>query len=200
MHIEMLLEEPSTEAFLHGFLPRILPDTTSWRLIPFQGKSDLLSKLEDRLKGYAAWIPEDFRIVVLVDEDRENCQQLKAKMEAAAIAANLVTKSAAGDGAFTVLNRIAVEELEAWFLGDIEVLRSAYRGIPASLASRAQFRDPDAVAGGTWEALERVLQRAGHFSSGLRKIELARTMALHLNPDNNESRSFNYFINGLKSL
>lgn len=200
MHIEMLLEEPSAEAFLNGFLPRILPEATTWRLIPFQGKLDLLSKLENRLKGYAAWIPEDYRIVVLVDQDREDCKLLKEKMETAANAANLVTKSNARAGTFTVLNRIAIEELEAWFLGDIEGLRSAYSSVPASLGSRGKFRNPDMVPGGTWEALERVLQRAGHFKGGLRKIELARTMATHLNSDRNQSQSFQFFLKGIESL
>lgn len=200
MHIELLLEEPSAEAFFADFLPKITPEGMTWKLIPFQGKADLLSNLEKRLKGYAAWLPEDWRIVVLVDEDREDCTKLKAKLETAAKAAGLMTKSRAKKGSFTVLNRIAVEELEAWFLGDVEGLRAAYPGVPASLGSRENFRDPDAVPGGTWEALERVLQRAGYFQGGLGKIELARTMARHMEPTRNRSRSFQQFMKGMSAL
>jgi len=200
MHIELLLEEPSAGAFFANFLPKIVPEGMTWKLIPFQGKADLLSNLEKRLKGYAAWLPEDWRIVVLVDEDREDCTKLKAKLETAAKAAGLTTKSRAKRGSFTVLNRIAVEELEAWFLGDVEGLRAAYPGVPASLGSRENFRDPDAVPGGTWEALERVLQRAGHFQGGLGKIELARTMARHMEPTRNRSRSFQQFMKGMSAL
>jgi hypothetical protein len=199
MHIEFFLEEPSAEAFMRGFLPKLLPDST-WNPIVFQGKSDLLKNLESRLKGYKRWIPDDYRIVVLIDEDRADCRALKTKMEQAAAAAGLVTKTAAQGGQFTVLNRIAVEELEAWYIGDPQALASAYPGIPVSLGKKAKFRDPDAVAGGTWEALQRVLQRAGHFKGGIAKIELARAMAAHLEPARNRSRSFQQFLGGLASL
>jgi hypothetical protein len=91
--------------------------------------SQRLANLEKRLKGYAAWIPADWRIVVLVDEDREDCRRLKSKLEAAAAAAGLLTKTKARKTPFVVLNRIAVEELEAWFLGDVEALRTAYPGV-----------------------------------------------------------------------
>jgi hypothetical protein len=200
MHIELLLEEPSAEAFFADFLPKIVAEGTTWRLIPFQGKADLLANLGKRLKGYAAWLPDDWRIVVLVDEDREDCRRLKSKLEAAAIAAGLLTKTKARKAPFVVLNRIAVEELEAWFLGDVEGLCAAYPGVSASVGSRENFRDPDAVSGGTWEALERVLQRAGHFQGGLGKIELARTMAKHMEPSRNRSLSFKCFMEGMAAL
>lgn len=200
MHIEMLLEEPSAEAFFAGFLPRVTPEGTTWNLISFQGKANLLANLEKRLKGYASWIPADWRIVVLVDEDRQDCRSLKSQLENAAAAAGLLTKTRAGNASFTVLNRIAVEELEAWFLGDVEALRTAYPGVPANLAQQAKYRNPDAVGGGTWESLERVLQRAGHFRGGLGKIDLARTMAQHLQPSRNRSASFQCFLSGLASL
>jgi hypothetical protein len=200
MHLEFLLEEPSAEAFLTGFLPRILPDGTTWNLIQFQGKANLLAKLESRLRGYRSWLPEDGRIVVVVDEDRGDCLALKKRLEDAALSAGLLTKSSARGVAFQVLNRIAVEELEAWFLGDVEGLRTAYPGVPPSLGSQKNFRDPDAVRGGTWEAIERVLQRAGHFPGGLGKIELARTMGEHLDPSRTRSRSFKCFLQGLEAL
>ena len=200
MHIEFLVEEPSAEAFFAEFLPKIVAGGTTWKLIAFQGKTDLLANLTKRLKGYAAWLPNDWRIVVLVDEDRGDCSKLKHQLEDAAKAAGMITKSRSTDGAFAVLNRIAVEELEAWFLGDVEGLCTAYPGVPSSLGSREIFRDPDAVPGGSWEALERVLQRAGHFRGGIGKIELARTMAMHLEPSRNRSRSFQCFMKGIAAL
>jgi hypothetical protein len=200
MHLEFLLEEPSAEAFLQGFLPRILASEATWNLIKFQGKLDLLSQLESRLRGYRAWLPEDWRIVVLVDGDRQDCKALKAKLDAAAASAGLRTKTQANGGQFVVLNRVAVEELEAWFLGDVEGLRAAYPGVSPNLAKQQKFRDPDAIAGGTWETLEKVLQKAGHFRGGLGKIELSRTMARHIDPGRNRSRSFRCFMQGLESL
>ncbi len=53
-HLELLVEEPSMEAFLRALLPRLLPQDRTFEVHPFQGKSDLLGKLEARLRGYAA--------------------------------------------------------------------------------------------------------------------------------------------------
>ena len=52
-HLEFLVEEPSMEAFLRALLPRLLPRDRSFEVHPFQGKSDLLDKLQARLRGYA---------------------------------------------------------------------------------------------------------------------------------------------------
>jgi len=40
-----------------------------------------------------------------------------------------------------------MEELEAWFLGDVDALRKAYPGIPRSLHRKARYRDPDGIKG-----------------------------------------------------
>jgi hypothetical protein len=200
MHIELLLEEPSAEAFFNGFLAKLLQKGTTWNPIVFQGKHDLLAKLEDRLTGYAKWIPKDWKIVVLIDEDREDCAKLKAIMEVAARKAKLATKSSLPGGSFMVLNRIAVEELESWFFGDPQALAAAFPGVSANIGSKAGYRDSDKIAGGTWEALERVLQRAGHYSAGLPKIEVAGIMAEHMEPQRNTSHSFKHFMSGLASL
>ena len=138
--------------------------------------------------------------MVLVDEDREDCRSLKRRLNVAAEAAGLASKSAPENGKFQVLNRIAVEELEAWFLGDPAALVAAYAGVSPNFASKAAYRDPDAVRGGTWEAIERLLQRAGYFPGGLAKIELARAMAKRLDPSRNSSRSFKCFVDGISAL
>ena len=118
----------------------------------------------------------------------------------AAANAGLITRSAARGGTFTVLNRIAVEELEAWFFGDVEALANAYPGVSPNLGAKAKYRNADAIGGGTWEALERVLQHAGYFSGGLSKIEVARKMARHMNAGRNTSTSFKCFAEGLAAL
>ena len=201
MHVEFLLEERSAEAALVHLLPKLLPSGSTWKMHPFQGKPDLMAKLPSRLQAYArGWLPDDHRIVVLVDADQDDCRRLKSRLEEAAVAVGLRTRSVPGpDGQSVVLNRIAVEELEAWFLGDVEALATAYPGVPRSLGQRRGFRDPDAIRG-TWEALERVLQNAGHFRSGFRKIEAAGHIAAHMDPSQNRSRSFRCFAEGLASL
>lgn len=99
-----------------------------------------------------------------------------------------------------MLTRLAIEELEAWFFGDADALRIAYPGVSASLGSRSRFRDPDAIRGGTWEALEKELQKAGHHPGGLAKIQAAREISIHMDPVRNRSRSFQAFRQGLLSL
>jgi hypothetical protein len=91
-------------------------------------------------------------------------------------------------------------EIEAWYFGDVEALAKAYPGVPATLDRKEKFRNPDAIAGGTWETLERVLQRAGYYAGGLPKCELARRMAPRLEPGRNRSRSFQNFVAGLAAL
>ncbi len=200
MHVEFLVEERSAEAALSELLPRLIPQIT-FRIHPHEGKTDLLDRLPNKLKGYSRWLTPDCRIVVLVDLDRGECEKLKARLEKSAHDAGLTTKSAAkGTSRPQVLNRIAIEELEAWFFGDVEALRAAYPRIPATLAGRRSFRDPDRITGGTWEKLEQVLQRAGYFKAGLAKIAAAREIARHMQPDRNRSKSFAPFCEGIRAL
>lgn len=197
-HFELLVEELSAQAALGNLLPRILDSRITFRIYAHQGKPDLLAKLPSRLRGYQGWLPDDWRIVVLLDEDRQDCIALKGQLETAASQANLVTKSVArAHQPFQVINRLCIEELEAWFLGDVTAIAAAYPRIPPTLAHRAGFRNPDAISGGTWEALERVLQRAGYHRGGLEKVRAARDISPHIDPHRNSSKSFQVFQLGL---
>lgn len=80
-HLEILVEEPSMEAFLRALLPRMLGDAASFNVYPYQCKVDLLAKLPARLRGYASWLPQTWRIVVVVDRDDDDCVALKQRME-----------------------------------------------------------------------------------------------------------------------
>jgi hypothetical protein len=198
-HVEVLVEEPSMEAALRVLLPDLLGSVT-FEIYPFRCKDELMQSLAARLAAYARWLPATHRVLVLVDRDDDECHELKSLLEAASAAAGLATRTARLLGRWIVANRIVIEELEAWFLGDVPALRVAFPRVPESLGQQARFRDPDAVAGGTWEALERVLQRAGYFKGGLRKIEAARAIAPHLDPDRNRSRSFQVFRDVIREI
>lgn len=201
MHVEFLVEEPSAEAALKNLLPKIFGNTATFAIHPHQGKPDLLKKLPIRLRGYRNWLPEDWRIVVLVDNDSEDCLELKSRLEQMAQQAGFVTKSIAPPGqAFQVLNRLAVEELEAWFFGDVTALNAAYPRVSLTLGAKARYRNPDAIVGGTWEALERLLRRLNYFPEGLPKIAVAREVSEHMDPERNRSRSFQIFRDGLLVL
>ncbi|NES66994.1 MAG: DUF4276 family protein, partial [Okeania sp. SIO2D1] len=125
MHIEFLVEDLSTAEVLSYLLPNILSDSITFETHSFQGKQDLLSKLPKRLKGYKKWIPNYYRILILVDKDNEDCQKLKRKLEKIAVDAGFVTKSVAKGQKkkkYQLINRIMIEELEAWFFGDIQAV------------------------------------------------------------------------------
>lgn len=194
-HIEFLLEEPSAEVALNNVLPKILYPKIfgrdfTYKIHSFNNKQKLIEKLPGLLKGYRRWIPQDYKIVILIDEDRENCIDLKKKI------ISIVTHAGLSSD---VIVRIVIEELEAWFFGDITALMKAYPRIP-DISNRAAYRDPDTIKGGTWEKLEKVLQHKGYYSTGISKIKVARDISSFMNPNNNRSHSFEVFVSGIKSI
>jgi hypothetical protein len=189
-HLVLLVEEPSMEAFLRALLPRLLPNDRTFEVYPFQGKTDLLGKLQARLRAYARWLPPDTRLVVVVDRDDEDCIGLKKRLEQMAASAGLVSRSGCGRKPWQLVNRIAIEELEAWYFGDWTAVRTAYPRVSPNIPHQAGYRDPDSIGGGTWEAFERVLQKHGYFKAGLQKVAAARSMGGLLDPGRCQSRSF----------
>jgi hypothetical protein len=185
-----LVEEQSMEFFLRAWLTKILPEGSSLEVHAYRGKSDLLGKLESRLRAYAAWLSPEASIIVIVDRDDDKCEALKRRLEAAVSRAGLISKSRRGEDPWQVATRIAVEELEAWYFGDWEAARAAYPRVSASIPEKAPYRDPDAIAGGTWEAFERVMRASGYFKQGLMKLEAARTIGGFIDARRSRSKSF----------
>ena len=196
MHLEFLLEEETAEKILHNLLPYLITGEHTYRCIRFQGKTDLLKNLTIKLKGYSRWIPDNYRIVVLLDRDRNDCVFLKNKLNQMAHDAGLITKTSSQGLKFQVLNRIAVEEIEAWFFGDADAMRLAYPKLSANFEKKSTYKYPDGITN-TWEAMERILQRNGYFKTGLRKIEAAYEISKHMQPLNNRSKSFQVFWEGI---
>lgn len=190
--LEVLVEEPSAEEALKTLLPKIVPGV-GFRIVPFNGKNDLLRKLPARLRDYTYyWAEAGLRIVVLLDRDDDDCAELKSRLVEIAREAGLPAEA--------TLFRIVIEELEAWFLGDVPALHAAYPKVPPSLGSQTKFRDPESIAGGAWEGLEHVLQKHGYHSKGLQKVRAASEIAPHMDIENNRSKSFQVFRDGLRRL
>ncbi len=200
--IDVLVEEPSAEEALRHILPEILQGRARFGIRQMKSKGNLLRKLPERLAAYADRIRkgEDIRIVVLVDRDADDCRRLKTELERMAERAGLRTKSSPGTGGvFQVVNRVVVEELEAWFLGDAEALRKAFPGLPR-IALRGPFASPDNVMNGTWEALHRFLRKHRVYRGSYPKIEAARKIAPHMDAARNRSPSFRAFTSGVEAL
>ena len=155
------------ETFLRDILPRVLPTECTFRLHSFPYKRDL-HRLRVRLQAYARWLPPDWRLVLLVDRDQDDCLILKQQLDDLAAAANLRPRSLAGHSKWRLVSRIAIEELEAWYFGNWDAVCQAYPRVPATVPQRANYRDP-----------ERILKRAGTSPPGCgrsrRRGQLRRT-------------------------
>lgn len=201
MRIEFLVEEQSAEEALKHLLPRLIGNRAQWKLINLGSKYKLLGALPQRLAAYSQRIGqgEDLRVMVLVDRDDDDCEVLKRRLEAAATDAGLATKSTPdAEGRLHIVNRIVIEELESWFIGDPAALRQAFTSLPGVDATKGIFRNPD--NGGSWEALHRFLKQHGVYKSSYPKIEAARRIAPRLDLNANRSRSFRVFVDGVEAL
>jgi len=154
-----------------------------------------LTLLEKHFKGY---LNKDIKIVVLADLDSDDCTELKSNMESAARNIGLVSRSQ-NEVKFQLINRIVIQELESWYLGDIDAIKIAYPKTKNYLSNALINRNPDYISN-TWETLEKILKKAGYHRGGLKKEQAAIDITPYMIPSRNRSRSFQVFRDGLISL
>lgn len=196
---EFLVEEPSMEAFLNAVLPRMLPADTAFEIHAFQGKQALLRKLEKRLKGYFRFMTNDHRVMVIVDQDNDDCKDLKSKLESACANAELRSRRAAATSNWQIVTRIAMQELEAWYFGNWLAVCAAYPRVPENTPKNKRYRNPDAIPD-TWENFERILKKAGYYKQGINKVEAAINIGGHFDPRNSLSKSFQAFRDAIDEI
>ena len=214
MHFEVLVEDQSGSIALDAVLEKILGANGaahSWRLHRYKGigriprnlhavadprKRLLLDQLPRLLRGYGRSLqPGRDCVVVVLDLDNRNCVALKRELVGVLNACN--------PGPSTLF-RIAIEEGEAWLLGDRDAVKAAYPNAKDSVLNRYQ---QDSICG-TWEALADAvhpggsarLQRAGYPTAGKAKCEWARRIAPHIDVNRNRSPSFRVFRDGVRGL
>ena len=180
--IVFLTEEQSMKATLEKLITRTWPSFTpgvNWIILSFQGKSDLEKNIVPKMKR---WNYGDPHFVVLRDQDGADCEVLKA---------NLTQKAVQGGKPFTV--RVVCNELESWFLGELDAVELAYPDSKASsLKKVAKFRVPDDLGNASQE-LDRLVQVAG-------KVGRAEAIAQFFDPKKCVSRSFSVFWLTAKAL
>jgi hypothetical protein len=154
---------------------------------PSPWEQKLLPLLPSKLRAYGKNSPEH-AVVVVVDADRDNCQALKQSL--------VTLYQTTNPRPAKVLFRIAVEEMESWFIADTNALVQAYPG--AQIANLA-FVPPAAVVG-AWEELARALGLDPSRCSGADKEEWAKTISPHLNLDAPMSPSLKTLISGLERI
>ena len=212
MHIEFLVEDSSGGKLLAQLLPRILGEygaSHTWRMKAYKGigripqglsaKADpakrmLLDQLPRLLQGYGK-TPGIDAVVVVLDTDWRDCkdflQELKSLVQGC--------KSAP-----RTLFRLAVEEMEAWYLGDREALMKAYPRAKRDVLDRYV---QDSVCG-TWELLAdavytggiAAIRKAGWPLPGQIKHAWAEKIGPFMSINQNTSPSFGKFRDGLSRM
>lgn len=177
--IVFLVEEKSMKEVLHRVLREVLEKNTNYLVITHEGKSDLDRSIVRKLKAF----PRDDNFVILRDQDSSDCKILKSRIRELCIEA----------GRPDALVRIVCHELESWFLGDLVAVEKAFStsGI-ARRQDQRSFRTPDQVPNAS-QVLRRMIP-------DYQKISGSRSIAGHMNLNNNRSHSFKVFLDGLKRL
>ncbi len=215
MHFGILMEDASGKIALESILEKILAPNGqdhSYRIhfyngigrIPknLRGKTDpqkriLLDRLPKILRGYGKSL-NDYpaaAVVVVVDLDDKDCLAFKQEMLDILNTCNPQP---------TTLFRIAIEEGEAWLLGDSNALKAAY---PRAKDQVINAYEQDSICG-TWEKLADAvypggslkLKQLGYPPIGQTKCEWAKKIAPHINVESNHSRSFKVFRDGIRTL
>lgn len=212
MHIEILVEDSSGEKLLEAVLPKLLGDygnPHTWNMHSYKGigripknlkgnddpaKRILLDQLPRLLQGYGR-TPGIDAVVVVLDTDKRNCVDFLSELKALAAGCNPAPNA---------LFRLAIEEVEAWYLGDRQALESAYPRAKADVLNR-YVQDS---ACDTWELLadavypggSAAIKKVGWPLPGQLKHEWAEKIGPLLEPDRNVSPSFGKLRDGLRRL
>jgi hypothetical protein len=214
MHLEILVEDESGSILIKELMRKILEpyrEHHTYTVIAYKGagqipkglkgKTDpnkriLLDRLPKLLRGYGkAWQSYPHHIIVVVDQDKRDCIQFKGELVNIANQCNPKPN---------VLFRIAIEEIEAWLMGDENAIIKAY---PTAKKDVLKNYSQDSVCG-TWEKLADAIHKGGSAElikrgypvTGQKKAEWARRIGPHMDILGNNSKSFQVFRDGIISL
>ncbi len=148
----------------------------------------LLDQLPSKLRVYAKNLPEHARVLVVIDVDDTHCVDLLRDLNA--MLDSLPDKP-------RVLFRLAIEEIESWFISDANALRGGYPGRLKKAALKGI--EPDEIVG-AWEVLARALGFDQASAGPGVKLDWAEKISPHLNLDNPRSPSLRKFIEGVARL
>jgi hypothetical protein len=215
MHFEILVEDQSGKKALDVIVPKIIGDDHTFKVHPYKGigripktlgvnedanKRILLDQLPRLLRGYGNTFvkyPVDYpaAVIVVCDLDDKCLKAFRQEL-------------------FNILNAcnpkpetrfcIAIEEGEAWFLGDLPAVKTAY---PKAADAVLNAYVNDSICG-TWERLAdavysrgaTALSAKGWQAVGAEKAHWAEKISPHMDVTNNASPSFIYFRKKLLEL
>ncbi len=213
MHFEVLVEDRSGSVTVDRLLEKIFGAngvTHSWSMRPYQGIGRLpkdlrestgrgnrllLNVLPRMLRAYGQSLPSSSAVVVVVDLDDRDCIAFKRELLDVLDACNPRPRA---------LFRIAIEESEAWLLGDRSAVKAAYPRVKEDMLNGYE---QDSICG-TWEVLAdaahpggaAALRAVGYPETGRVKCEWAARIAPHVDVERNRSKSFRVFRDGVQNL
>lgn len=214
MHFEILVEDRSGKQALDILMPKIIGEQHTFRVISFRGigqvpkglksGSDarnrlLLDQLPRLLRGYGRtflnYSNYPAAVIVVCDLDRRCLKIFRQQL-------------------FDILTAchprpetrfcIAIEEGEAWLLGDRPAVVDAYPSVDRN--ALRDYRNDDIC--GTWELLAdavyrggaEALKRSGWRAVGREKAAWAKRIAQRMDVERNASPSFRYFRERVRAL
>ena len=215
MHFEVLVEDLSGKATLDILMPKIIGKEHTSRVISYRGigripkglksRTDahnriLLDRLPELLRGYGKTYtnnPARYSTALLVVCDLDN-KCLKTFRQTLLDVLNSCNPQ------LQTRFCIAIEEGEAWLLGDISAIKAAYPQAKANILNNYQN---DSICN-TWELLAeavfigglRALKKKGTRAIGIEKSDWAERIAPQMNVDKNASPSFCYFRDKIREL
>ena len=215
MHFEILVEDQSGKKALEAIVPKIIGDAHTYNIRPFMGigripknmktpkdarKRTLLDNLPRFLRGFGktfSGYPSSYRaaVIVVCDLDTRCRKEFRGELLGLLDQCNPCPETR-----FC----IAVEEGEAWLLGDLNAIVKAF---PKAKKNVLDSYVNDSICG-TWERLAdalypggvQVLISRGWQAVGAEKSRWAKEIAPFMDVMNNASPSFRYFRDKLQAL
>jgi hypothetical protein len=215
MHFEILIEDISGKAALEVLIPKIVGEENTFNIHAYKGigripqglkpssnprKRILLDQLPRLIQGYGKTFesyPTDYSaiLIVICDLDDQCLSDFRREL------LDCVDKCTVKPKTYFC---IAIEEGEAWYLGDINAIKTAYPGAKDAVLN-SYINDSTC---GTWERLadavfsggSQSLEKLGWQAVGKEKMAWATNISPHMNVDINQSPSFCYFREKLRSL
>ena len=210
MRFEVLVEGSSDKKALQILISKIIGDQDTFSIRSYRGGGHiprnltdpvvarnryLLNDLPRRLSAYGRTFADDAAVILVCDLDDKCLKTFRQEL-------------------FTILDScnpkpetrfcIAIEESEAWLLGDMPAIKIAY---PSARNEILEGYENDSICG-TWELLADAvfaggsaeLRERGWQAVGREKSMWAEEITPHMNVDANASPSFCYFRDKMRAL
>jgi hypothetical protein len=212
MNFTFLIEDASGETLIHRIMEKYTAEypTVEYTTKAFKGLGGLpkniavdrvkTGKLLNDLPQYLRGFDYSFRhipgacLFIVLDNDARDTDSFYAELRRVAAETGIAL-----DHVFCV----AIEEMEAWLLGDRAAIEAAYPSKRAKINTVFTQYEQDSICG-TWEKLAEALIDGGYrrykrtkpsyIENGQHKNEWANRVGLHMDIRRNASPSFNRLI------